>query len=216
MIWVTLQIDANRKFTSVFALRPSFRANRLHLRCQNRNFASVFDVRPSFRAKGLHLRFQNQNFTPVLTFDLNFARKGSIRSLKIAILHRFFLHIRLTLQKRSVWKSQFYLFVTFDLHFTQQAAPSPKKIAPSPQRVPCDTRRKPHFTTCFCAGHARSPQQGCLSPYMFVCRRRRTSDSHFTTRLCVRHALSPERVTFRKPVFGCSAALRENLEELEK
>jgi hypothetical protein len=177
---------ANRNFTSVFALRPSFRANRLHLRCQNRNFASVFDVRPSFRAKGLHLRFQNQNFTPVLTFDLNFVRKGSIRSLKIAILHQFF--------DMSVWRckiAMLHQFLPFDLHFVRKGCACSLKIAtlfvcdirPSfratgqrhhpkkshdPRRglVPCDTRRKPHFTTCLCAGHARSPQQGCLSPYV--------------------------------------------------
>ena len=57
---MTLQ---NRNFTSVFAIRSSFRAKGLHLIFQKCNFTPVFDIRPSFRARGLHLKFQNCYFT---------------------------------------------------------------------------------------------------------------------------------------------------------
>ena len=43
----------NRNFTSVFGVRPSFRAKRLQREPGNRNFTSVFGVRTSFRAKVL-------------------------------------------------------------------------------------------------------------------------------------------------------------------
>ena len=66
----------NRNFTSLRDIRPSFRAEGLHLTLENHNFhpfpsgfdlwpkfTPFFGLRPSFRAKGLHLELQNRNFT---------------------------------------------------------------------------------------------------------------------------------------------------------
>ena len=64
---LTLQ---NRKFTSGFDDRTSFRATGLRRTLQNRNFTSVFDDRISFRAKGLRRTLQTRNFTPVVNFSL--------------------------------------------------------------------------------------------------------------------------------------------------
>ena len=114
----------------------------------------------------------------------------------------------------AVWKSQLYLFVTFDLHFARQgsAITQQNRTIPAEGWVPATHRISPHV----CAPDTPDLRSRVACHHTFVRRRRRTSDSHFTTRLCVRHALSQQRVTFRKPVFGCPAALRENVEELEK
>jgi len=63
---------------TVFAVRLSFRAKRLHLRFQNCNFSSVLDVRPSFRARWLCIWSLLHQF-----FDISVWRG------EIAILHPF-------------------------------------------------------------------------------------------------------------------------------
>ena len=57
----------------------------------NRKFTSIFDDRPSFRAKGLLRHKYNRNFTSILCFDPHFEGKRYSKTNKITNFPQFLL-----------------------------------------------------------------------------------------------------------------------------